>query len=135
MISHPCLNPDESVVKMMSNRILYTALAVLMLIGAFTLLFHNPLAVLFPLIVLGILAFFAWRPYRHQSSYWKSRARYSHYHSSKEATARKATPYPYANTVKPKAKRRKKNYPFRVIEGKKGKEPPQTPNEDKHLLH
>ncbi len=126
----------------MAHRAFVIIIFGLFIIGLLFTLLKNPLSVLIPLVILGIIVYFLRKP-RHRFQ-----------RGGPTADKRRQTaPYPFNKSsghrpfaLKLKSdvpdiperqvrKNKKKQHNFRVIEGKKGKTPPVDNTDDKHLLH
>ena len=126
----------------MGHRILTSIIFGLFVIGVLFTLLKNPLSVLIPLVILGIIVYFLRKPrHRFQRGGPTGDKRRP---ASPFTESRKPGERPFALKLKTdvpdipekqKQKNKKKQHNFRVIEGKKGKTPPADNTDDKHLLH
>ncbi len=125
----------------MGHRVLTGVIVGLFGIGLIFTLLNNPLSVLIPLAILGIIVYFLRKPRHrfHRSGPMGERRRYD-VPSMTQKTGNKTFGLKLKAGVpdipsKQKRKNRKKQHAFRVIEGKKGKTPADNNADDKHLLH
>jgi len=125
----------------MGQRVWTYIIVGLFAIGLVFTLLRNPLSVLIPLVILGVIIYFLRRPRQRlfrpgtSSGPWRSGNPY--------VVQKRPADKPFGLKLKadvpsiPERQKRKakKKHAFRVIEGKKGKMPPSDKNDDKHLLH